>query len=299
MIQIYDRKNKTYDVEKVMGGKAIKWSYESPVGKSFTKLIIKRKIFSRIYGIYCSTPSSKKRINSFVRNFNIDLNQVNKQKSEFKSFNDFFARTLKSEARPINKNPSVVISPCDGRLLAYTDIDIDNLVQVKHLTYSLKELIGDEELASKYEGGTCLIFRLAPTDYHRFHFIDNGTATKSTHIRGSYYSVNPIALEKIPKLFCQNKREYSIFHSENFGDTLYIEVGASCVGTIVQSYTPNTHVLRGEEKGYFKFGGSTTILFFEKGKVSIDKDIIEQTKKGYECKVILGEKIGRKASPGI
>lgn len=294
MIQIFDRKTKTYSVEKVMGGKAIKWSYESPIGKSLTNLIIKRKIFSKIYGIYCSTPFSKRRIDSFVKNYDIDLNEVNKPKNEFKSFNDFFARTLKSEARPISKNSSVVISPCDGRLLAYTNININNLVQVKNLTYSLKELIGNEDLASKYEGGTCLIFRLAPTDYHRFHFVDNGTITKSTHIKGLYYSVNPIALEKIPKLFCQNKREYSILDSENFGKILYVEVGASCVGTIVQSYKPDSYVKRGDEKGYFKFGGSTTILFFEKDKIRIDKDILDQTEKGFECKVVFGEKIGDK-----
>lgn len=294
MIQIYDRKTKTYSVEKVMGGKAIKWSYESPIGKSLTNLIIKRKIFSKIYGIYCSTPFSKRRIDSFVKNYDIDLNEVNKPKNEFKSFNDFFARTLKSEARPISKNSSVVISPCDGRLLAYTNIDINNLVQVKNLTYSLKELIGNEDLASKYEGGTCLIFRLAPTDYHRFHFVDNGIITKSNNIKGLYYSVNPIALEKIPKLFCQNKREYSILDSENFGKILYIEVGASCVGTIVQSYKPDSYVKRGDEKGYFKFGGSTTILFFEKDKIRVDKDILDQTEKGFECKVVFGEKIGHK-----
>ena len=148
--------------------------------------------------------------------------------------------------------------------------------------------------AEKYAGGVCLILRLCPTDYHRFHFIDNGIPSETINIKGSYYSVNPVALDKIPKLFCQNKREYSIFHSENFGDILHIEVGASCVGTIIQSYTPNKEITKGDEKGYFKFGGSTTILFFEKNTVVIDKDILEQTSLGFECKVNLGDKIGHK-----
>ena len=107
-----------------------------------------------------------------------------------------------------------------------------------------------------------------------------------------YYSVNPMALQKVEKLFCENKREWSIFHSDHFGDILYIEVGATFVGSIIQTYTPGTRVARGDEKGYFKFGGSTVLLFFQENKVKIDQDILEQTKHGYETSVLFGEKIG-------
>lgn len=294
MIKIYNRKTKTYEIEKVLGDKAIKWSYESPIGKGFTELILKRKVFSRIYGIYNDSLLSKKKINSFIKNFDIDTDILTKELDEYKSFNDFFIRELVSTARPIDMDSNILISPGDGRLVAYENINMNNLVQIKNLTYTLKELIGDNSIAEKYNGGVCLILRLCPTDYHRFHFIDNGITTENHKIKGSYYSVNPVALEKIPKLFCQNKREYSIFKSDNFGDILHIEVGASCVGTIIQTYKANTRVSKGDEKGYFKFGGSTTILFFEKNKVKIDEDILDQTSKGFECRVILGEKIGIK-----
>ncbi|MDZ5010920.1 phosphatidylserine decarboxylase, partial [Clostridium perfringens] len=110
---------------------------------------------------------------------------------------------------------------------------------------------------------------------------------------GNYYSVNPVALERIPKLYCQNKREWSIFKSDNFGDIIHIEVGATCVGTIVQTYTPNKRVIKGEEKGYFKFGGSPTILLFKKDSIKIDDDILCQTELGFECKVLMGEVIGK------
>ncbi|MDZ7543779.1 phosphatidylserine decarboxylase, partial [Clostridium perfringens] len=130
--------------------------------------------------------------------------------------------------------------------------------------YSLSELIGDASIAKDYEGSVCLVLRLCPTDYHRFHFVDNGIPLESSFIAGNYYSVNPVALERIPKLYCQNKREWSIFKSDNFGDIIHIEVGATWVGTIGQTYTPNKRVIKGEEKGYFKFGGSTTILLFKK-----------------------------------
>lgn len=294
MIKVYNRKTKDYVIEKVAGDKFIKLCYESPIGKGLTELLFKKKLFSKLYGNYCNTKFSRDKIPAFIEDFNIDLNIANKKLEEFTSFNDFFIRTLNSAARPIDMDPNALISPGDGRLLAFDNISMDSLVQVKNLTYSLSELISDSAVASKYEGGVCLILRLCPTDYHRFHFVDFGVPSESKFINGSYYSVNPIALERIPKLFCQNKREWSLFKSENFGDILHIEVGATCVGTIIQSYTPEEKVIKGQEKGYFKFGGSTTILFFEKGLLDIDKDILNQTSEGFECKVIMGETIGHK-----
>ena len=294
MIQIYNRNTKSYETELVAGKKYIDWTYESPIGKGITELIAKRKIFSKLYGKYCDTKLSSKKIPAFVDEFNIDMNLAKKDIKDFTSFNDFFTRELISEARPITNDPDILISPGDGRLTAYENIDLDNIVQIKGLTYSLRELVKDDSIASKYENGTCIILRLCPTDYHRFHFVDSGTIGPNHAIKGSYYSVNPIALKNIPKLFCENKREWSILRSDNFGDVLTIEVGATCVGSIIQTYSPNSKVNRGDEKGYFKFGGSTTILFLKKGVAKIDEDIIHQTKLGFECAVKLGEHIGHK-----
>lgn len=294
MIQIYDRTTKSYEEELIAGKKYIEWTYESPVGKKVTELIAKRKIFSKLYGMYCDTKFSAKKINSFIKDFNIDMNLSQKKINEFTSFNDFFIRELTSAARPVNQSSNVLISPGDGRITAYENIDLEHLVQIKGLTYSLRELINDDSIAEKYSNGVCIILRLCPTDYHRFHFVDSGIPSKTTKIKGHYYSVNPIALKNIPKLYCENKREWSILNSDNFGNILTIEVGATCVGTIIQTYTPDKHVNKGDEKGYFKFGGSTTILFFEKDTVKIDSDILEQSKLGFECKVNCGEQIGLK-----
>lgn len=294
MIQVYNRKNKKYEVEKVAGGNYIKWSYESPIGKSFTELLIKKKLFSKLYGAYCDTSLSKKKISKFIKDFNIDMNISSNTIDDFNNFNDFFVRSLKEEARPISKDNNLLISPGDGRLLAYENISVDKLIQVKGIHYSLSELIEDNDLAMDYEGGTCLVLRLCPTDYHRFHFVDSGIPLENHFIKGNYYSVNPVALERIPKLYCQNKREWSVFKSDNFGDILHIEVGATCVGTIIQSYTVNKRVNKGDEKGYFKFGGSTTILLFKKDSVKIDEDIINQSNLGYETMVLMGESIGTK-----
>lgn len=294
MIQVYNRKTNNYEVEKVAGENYIKWSYESPIGKSLTELLIKKKLFSKIYGSYCDTVLSKSKISKFIKDFNIDMNISSNSTADFKSFNDFFIRSLKKDARPIDNDSNILISPGDGRLFAYENISINNLIQVKDIHYSLSELIEDSDLAKEYEGGTCLVLRLCPTDYHRFHFVDSGTPLENHFVKGNYYSVNPVALERIPKLYCQNKREWSIFKSDNFGDIIHIEVGATCVGTIIQSYKVNKKVTKGDEKGYFKFGGSTTILLFKKDKVKIDSDIINQTNLGYETLVLMGETIGKK-----
>jgi phosphatidylserine decarboxylase len=294
MIKYYNRKLKKYEVETVAGYTYIKWTYSSPIGMKLLEIIIKKKFFSKLYGYYCNSILSKRKINSFIKNFNIDMTQSSKDKSQFKNFNDFFTRKLKPNSRPIDKNEYSLISPGDGRLLAYSNIDLNKLVQIKGITYKLYDLIKDTRTSEKFNSGDLIILRLAPIDYHRFHFIDYGKCTTSKRIKGDYYSVNPMALKKIRNLFCKNERQWSIFHSKNFGDILYVEVGATCVGSIVQTYKPNKYVSKGDEKGYFKFGGSTIILFFEKNKIVLDQDIIKQTKQGFETKVLMGEKIGTK-----
>ncbi len=295
MIKIYNRQTKQYETEQVAGDIYLKWAYSSPVGMKLLELIVKKKLFSKLYGFFCDSKMSKKKISSFVRDFNIDMSICEKRVNQFKSFNDFFTRKLTKKARPIDNILGSLISPGDGKLVAYHHIDLNKLVQIKGLTYSFNRLIDDPSIASKFSEGTCLILRLSPTDCHRFYFIDNGMCEETKKIKGDYYSVNPIALKAIPELFCKNKREWSIFHSDNFGDVLCMEVGSTCVGSITQTYIPGKRIKKGDEKGYFKFGGSTIVLFFEKGKVRIDKDIIDQTNKGYETSVVMGEKVGEKA----
>lgn len=294
MIKYYNRKKNIYEIEKVAGEKYLNWSYSSPVGKGLVELLLKKKLFSKLYGYYCDTKLSRRKIDAFIEDFNIDMSINPKASHEYSSFNEFFIRTLNSDARFINKNNDILISPCDGKISAYENINLNDLVQIKGFTYSLKELLQDDEIYNLYKGGTCLIFRLCPTDYHRFHFVDDGICGDTTKIKGHYYSVNPIALKNVNKLFCQNKREWSIFHSDNFSDIIYMEVGATCVGSIIQSYIPNSKIAKGEEKGYFKFGGSTVILFLKKDVVKIHKDLLTQTQLGFETSIFMGEEIGLK-----
>lgn len=294
MIEIYNRKTKKYETEQVAAGKLLDLLYGSRIGKLGLELLIKRKLCSDVSGTYFDSSLSRKKIKPFIEQYGIDMSMCSKRIEEFKCFNDFFTRKLEPSARIFDPDPSLLLCPGDGRIRAWTDINEEKLYQVKGVTYSLGELLGDHALSRKYRGGTCAVLRLAPVDYHRFHFIDTGICEKSIRIKGSYYSVNPAALKSIPQVFCQNRREYSIFHSENLGDIIYIEVGATSVGSIIQTYIPDSVVSRGEEKGFFKFGGSTVILLFKAGKVIVDEDILLQTELGYECRVLAGEAVGRK-----
>lgn len=163
---------------------------------------------------------------------------------------------------------------------------------VKGSEFTLEEFFNDKELAKKYEDGTFVIIRLAPADYHRFHFPVDGEISEVKKISGDYYSVSTHAIKTNFRIFCENKREYAILKTKKFGDIAMFDIGATMVGAIVQTYKANSFVKKGEEKGYFLFGGSTCILIFEKGKVIIDKDIIENTQNKIETRIYMGEKFG-------
>lgn len=292
-IHYIDRKTGKQREEIVAGDKYLKWLYETNTGFLLLKSLFKRKLFSDLYGKLQDTALSRRKIRSFIASLEIDMTEAKMEDlAAYRTFNDFFVRELKSEARPIDRSPDVLVSPADGRVLAWQTIDPNRMLQVKGSCYSLPELLRNKEMALDYAQGTCIVIRLCPSDYHRFHFPDTGVPSPPRRIKGHYYSVNPLALRRIPRLYCENKRELTIFSSDNFGDIVMIEVGATCVGSIIQTYTPLKHVPKGLEKGYFKFGGSTLILLLKKDSVRIDEDLLINTAQGIETKVCMGERIG-------
>lgn len=288
-IEYIDRKTNKMLVENVPGEKFLKFLYHNPFGKLPLELLVKRKCLSSFYGKLMDQKKSINKIEDFVRNNHINMNESQKKVGEFISFNDFFYRKLKPNARKIEDG---LVSPADGKAIGFEKInDWDNFF-VKGSEFCLKKYLNNKELWEKYRGGSMIVVRLAPADYHRYHFPAKGKIGRRNKIDGYYYSVSPYAIKDNFGVFCENKRELTTLETSEYGDVLISEIGATMVGGIEQTYTPNTDVKKGEEKGYFTFGGSSVLLLFEKGKVMIDDDILKNTKNGYETKVYMGEKIG-------
>lgn len=289
-ITFIDRKSGNIINETPPGEGFLKLLYSTPFGKMALLPVAKRKFLSAWYGKKMNKASSVKKIEGFIKQLEINIEEAEKKISEFTSFNDFFYRKLKSTARPIENG---FVSPGDGKMLAFENIsDIHNFF-IKGREFTLEEFLGNKELAKKHENSSLIILRLAPNDYHRYHFPYNGTPSKMTKIKGDYFSVSPYALaSNFTKVFCENKREYCILSSEDKGDIIVAPVGATMVGTIIETFKSNTPVKKGDEMGYFAFGGSTIVLLVNKDKLKIDTDIINNTKKRIETFVKMGEKIG-------
>ncbi|CAM1347980.1 phosphatidylserine decarboxylase [Tenacibaculum insulae] len=289
-IKFIDRKSGNIITETPPGETFLKLLYNNPFGKMAVLPVAKRKFLSAWYGKKMDKPSSVKKINGFVNQLDINIDEAEKSVSDFTSFNDFFYRKLKKSARPIENG---FVSPGDGKMLAFENIaDIHDFF-IKGRKFTLKEFLGNDELAEKHKNASLIILRLAPNDYHRYHFPYNGTPSEMTKIKGDYFSVSPYALaSNFTKVFCENKREYCILSSEEKGEIIVAPVGATMVGSIIETYKPNQSIKKGDEMGYFAFGGSTIVLLVDKNKLTIDADIIQNTKNRIETFVKMGEKIG-------
>ena len=158
--------------------------------------------------------------------------------------------------------------------------------------FSLSDLLQDQKLANQYAGGSLLLSRLCPVDYHRFHFPAAGVPGATRLINGPLYSVNPIALCQNIHILARNKRCVTELQTEAFGKVLLLEIGATCVGSICQTYTAGQPVSKGGEKGYFRFGGSSTITIFEPGRVRFDQDLIDNSKQHRELYARVADRMG-------
>lgn len=242
---------------------------------------------SKAAGRFLDSPMSVFLIKPFIRKNNIDMSHF--ENVPYRSYNEFFSRRIKPAARPIDMEPDHLVAPCDSKLTAMP-ISEDSCFVLKHTPYTVESLLRNQDLARKYEGGYALIFRLTVDDYHRYCYIADGDKTENIHIPGILHTVNPIANDHYP-IYKENSREYSVLHTEYFGNVLMMEVGALLVGKIVNHHE-EARVTRGQEKGYFQFGGSTVILLFEKDTVQIDSDILENSRNSIETVVKMGEAIG-------
>lgn len=290
-INYIDRKTGQKCIEKVYGHKALSLLYGDGMWKGlFSKMVLPLlahlPFFSKFYGYLQKRPGSAKKIAPFVKAYGIDESEFVERR--FSSFNDFFIRKLKLERRQVVANPNVLAMPADGRYLVYPEFE---QFIVKGQEFSICEFLHDTAWGNRYCTGSMAIIRLCPTDYHRFHFPCDGIASEARLINGPLYSVNPMALRKRIGILAENKRMITEIETERFGTILFVEIGATSVGSIHQTFTPGP-VKKGAEKGYFEFGGSCIVLLFEQGRITFDADLVANTKKGLETKANFGESIG-------
>jgi phosphatidylserine decarboxylase len=291
-IRFYHRYRKSVEAEQVYGERWMRFAYENPVGRFFVWLVARRTFFSRWYGYKMKKPESALRILPFIAKYEIDVEEFAKSPFDYKTFNEFFYRALKPGARPIAAEDRVAVFPADGRHLAFPDVDAATGFYVKGMKFSLLDLLGDEALAAKFAGGAMLISRLCPVDYHRFHFPVSGTPGDSRLINGFLYSVSPVALKRRLRYLVENKRVVTEVDSPEFGAVAMIEVGATNVGSIQQSFVPGRSVRKGDEKGLFAFGGSCVITLFQRGRIRFDADVMAQSDQQMETYARMGDRLG-------
>ncbi len=291
-IRFYDRYSRQTKTEKIFGERWLRLAYENPAGRLAVWLLIRRRLFSLYYGRRMNAPGSDMLIYKFVEDYGVDVSEFAKSPFDFKTFNEFFHRALRPESRPIAQGAGVAVFPADGRHLAFPDVEQANGFYVKGAKFTLGELLGDERLAARFARGCMLISRLCPSDYHRFHFPVSGIPSEARLVRGNLYSVNPIALRRNIQYLVRNKRFITLIEAPEFGTVAMIEVGATNVGSIVQSFQPGQAALKGAEKGMFAFGGSCVITLFLEGRIVFDPDIVAQSASCIETYARMGDHLG-------
>jgi phosphatidylserine decarboxylase len=223
----------------------------------------------------------------FVKQYKVNmLEAVEPNISAYKSFNEFFTRPIKKDARPIAK--ADFICPIDGSISQFGAINADQIFQAKGHAYTTTALLGgDEATANKYANGHFACLYLSPRDYHRIHMPCGGTLKKMTYVPGVLFSVNPATAQGIPGLFARNERVVCEFHSEDHGEFVMVLVGATIVGSMqtvwhgivnpprstqIRSWTyaeQNIYLAQGEEMGRFLLG-STVVMLFQQDKLKFN-----------------------------
>lgn len=291
-IEYFNRATGRVETEEVYGEAYLRFVYGNPLGKLALHALVKRAIFSRWYGWMMDRNRSRAKVAPFVDKYKIDIAEHAEPLESYKTFNEFFYRKLTPDARPVHPDPDSAIFPADGRHLCYPDVDAISGVFVKGQKLNLQRLIGDADLAKRFVGGAMVFSRLCPVDYHRFHFPVAGTPSRQKLINGPLFSVNPIALRRNAAILWENKRSRCLIQSKTFGRVLTIEVGATCVGGIEHTYQPEQFAEKGEEKGFFRFGGSATITLFEAKQIVFDSDLLLHSGEFREVYAKMGDRMG-------
>merc|ERR1719273_2941943 len=267
---------------------------------------------SKSKGASMDLEKSAKDIPGFVKQHNLDTSTLYKKVEEFKTFNDFFARGMKvDECRPMAdpEDESVVVSPADCRMMCWDTILDSTKVWIKGARFTLENLLGPDTKVDlkKYEGGSSAIARLAPQDYHRWHYPVGGKVINVEHIDGALYTVNPVAINRTVDVYTENKRAIVEIDGGKNGGCVMFAIAATMVGSYTLFRTEaedptkdnpiplevGDEVKRGDVAGEFRFGGSTVLMLFEPGRVNWSDDIQRNVNQKIETLLNVRSRIGQ------
>ena len=265
-------------------------TYESQPGRSITQWIKSQPLYDWLDAAYRNTRWSAREIEPFIRKYNIDMSEFEPVK--YRSFAEFFDRRFRPGARKFPSAAEEMGAFAEARYFGWNRLTAEQHFPVKGHSLSAEHILGNAQRARPFVGGAVLLVRLAPVDYHRVHYCDDGRTLDHERLGHRLWTVNQHALKNKQDILFSNERNVNILETRHFGRLAFVEIGALSVGRIIQSHPLDEPFHRGQEKSAFCFGGSAIAVFGEPGAWCPCDDIVKHTTEGVETLVRLGETIG-------
>lgn len=287
-VQFYNQGS--LEIEQTERFALLNFLYTHPCGK-ILRVLVRHRFMAKLLAIYQNSRFTKANIQPFIDHHKICMNDFLVPDGGYRSFNHFFTRALKPGARLIDQRKNIVTSVADAKLFVFENLQRDQDFLIKGCRFMLADFLKNDELAAEYENGTMMVFRLAPYDYHRYHFPFDCFVKKTVIIHGRLESVNPITFATGLQPLIQNERHMITLQSDLFDEVLMVVVGAMFVGKVVSTHHENQDYKKGDEAGFFEFGGSTVVLLFKKNVIKVRADVIKNSAEVKETVVKMGEAV--------
>jgi phosphatidylserine decarboxylase len=288
-LQVYDRRTGQI-IEEFMDDSAP--TYESRPHRSLMQWLGSSPTWDWLVAAYQNTSLSARKIEPFIHKHHIDMSEF--EPGPFKTYAEFFDRRFKPGKRIFPKAEGEMGAFAEARYFAWEKLENGMQFPIKGHSLTPEVLLGNAVDAKPFERGPVISARLSPMDYHHLHYVDDGMTLDCWRLGSRLWTVNPNALRSQPDILFRNERSIQLLDTANFGRIALVEVGALSVGRITQVHDIKKPFRRGDEKSMFKFGGSAVVMFGEHGKWCPAPDILEQTGKGIETLIRLGEPIAHK-----
>jgi phosphatidylserine decarboxylase len=262
-------------------------TYESAPRRSLNQWLESHPLYDWLLAAYQNSRFSAKKIPPFIRKHAIDMSEF--EPGPYRSYAEFFERRFRPGLRHFPTEPGSMGAFAEARYMGWEKMDAHQEFPVKGHSLEAARILGSATLARSFAGGPVILARLSPMDYHHVHYFDDGRTGEHHRAAGRLWTVNWHALLNKPDILFRNERHINILDTANFGRMGFVEIGALSVGRIVQVHGVDAPYTRGQEKSVFRFGGSAIAVFGEPGRWRPTADLLENTAKGIETLLRLGE----------